>query len=320
MTGSESDPLRAAVVGGGMMGAGIAHVLAVGGADVALYDPDDAALRTAVTRIETMARLLEQDPAKLSERVIATTDLVQAVRGASFVVEAGPEVLAVKREIFKSLSELTSSQAVLASNTSAIPIREIAAGLANSARILGTHFWHPPQLVPLVEVVQSDATDPAAVSWTIDLLSSCGLEPVRIAADVPGFVGNRLQHALKREAIALVAAGVCDAETLDTVVKAGFGLRLGVLGPLEQADLGGLDLTHKIHTVVMPALDNTPFPHPYLQAKVDRGEIGAKVGKGFREWGPGEAAKLRETVDAFLLEAAHRRARQNRPQATTKAQ
>ncbi len=132
-------------------------------------------------------------------------------------------------------------------------------------RVLGTHFWNPPHLVPLVEVVQSDETHPRHIEWTMALLIRCGLEPVHVRADVPGFVGNRLQHALKREAIALVAAGVCDAETLDTVVKHGFGARLGVIGPLEQADLGGLSLTLQIHEVVMPALDNTPEPHPLLR-------------------------------------------------------
>jgi len=313
MTASVAASARAAVVGSGVMGAGIAHVLAAGGVQVTLYDPDAEVLPHAITRIEQMADRLGQDRGWISERLTTTSDLAQAADGASIVIEAGPELLGVKQAIFRELTELAPAGAVLASNTSAIPIREIAAGLPLAGRILGTHFWHPPQLVPLVEVVKSDATEDQSVDWTIELLEACGMRPVRISADVPGFVGNRLQHALKREAIALVAAGVCDAETLDTVVKAGFGLRLGILGPLEQADLGGLDLTYKIHSVVMPALDNTPVPHPYLREKVERGEVGVKVGKGFREWQPGEAEQLRATVDEFLLEAASRRHRSPNP-------
>lgn len=303
----EPSGTQAAVVGAGVMGAGIAHVLAAAGASVVLFDPDPAALQGALARIEAMAGALGQEIAPVKARLSTTTELAEAAADARIVIEAGPEQLSVKREIFAALLDLAPDRAVLASNTSAIPIRDIAAGVSGSERILGTHFWHPPQLVPLVEVIQSDATSPEAVDWTIALLAVSGMRPVRIRADVPGFVGNRLQHALKREAIALVAAGVCDAETLDTVVTSGFGIRLGILGPLEQADLGGLDLTYKIHQVVMPALDNTPVPHPYLAAKVERGELGAKTGRGFGEWTPERARARRQEVEHFLLDAARRR-------------
>lgn len=307
MTRSELTALRAAVIGSGVMGAGIAQVLASAGVQVSLYDPDAEALAAALARVRRMAERLGQPTDWIGRRLTTTNDLAKSVSGVAIAIEAGPEDLDVKRAIFRSLSNLAPRGAVLASNTSAIPIREIAAELPDRGRILGTHFWHPPQLVPLVEVVKSDATEDGAVDWTVELLQASGMAPVRINADVPGFVGNRLQHALKREAIALVAAGVCDAETIDTVVKAGFGIRLAVLGPLEQADLGGLDLTFSIHSVVMPALDNTPVVHPLLRAKVEHGELGAKSGRGFREWAPGEAEKLREAADAFLLEAARRR-------------
>ncbi|HEY2317306.1 MAG TPA: 3-hydroxyacyl-CoA dehydrogenase NAD-binding domain-containing protein [Solirubrobacteraceae bacterium] len=303
---------RVAVVGSGVMGAAIALVLARGGSPVALYDPVPEALTAALERIRHGAGLLGGDPEAPLARVRTTTHLADAVADAQLVIEAGPEVPAVKQGIFASVSELAPPDAVLASNTSAIPIREIAARARGRERVLGTHFWNPPHLVPLVEVVQSDATDPRHIEWTMALLARCDLEPVHVKADVPGFVGNRLQHALKREAIALVAAGVCDAETLDTVVKEGFGARLGAIGPLEQADLGGLNLTLQIHEVVMPALDNTPEPHPLLRHKVARGELGARTGRGFREWQPGEAEALRARVDTALLDAAQRRARRGR--------
>jgi 3-hydroxybutyryl-CoA dehydrogenase len=301
-----SEP-RAAVVGSGVMGAGIAHVLAAGGSEVTLYDPDPAALDRALASISSAARSLGRDVELLIARVTTTVDLDQAVGAAMLVVEAGPEIPKLKQELFSEIERLASSDAVLASNTSAIPIRTIAALVDSPERVLGTHFWHPPHLVPLVEVVQSDQTDVRYIDWTIELLARYGMRPVHVRADVPGFVGNRLQHALKREAIALVHAGVCDVDTLDTVVKEGFGARLGVLGPLEQADLGGLDLTYQIHQVVMPALDNTPEPHPLLVEKVERGELGAKTGRGFRSWNQGEAEARRSEVNRALLDQARRR-------------
>jgi 3-hydroxybutyryl-CoA dehydrogenase len=298
---------RVAIIGSGVMGAGIALVLAAGGSPVTLYDPAAAALDAARDRIRSAAELLGADADALLAHLDTTTDLAAAAADAELIVEAGPEVLAVKQDIFEALGALAPVDAVLASNTSSIPIREIASRTRGPERALGTHFWHPPYLVPLVEVVQSEATDPRYVEWTIALLARRGMTPVHVRADVPGFVGNRLQHALKREAIALVAEGVCDAETLDTVVKQGFGARLGAIGPLEQADLGGLDLTLQIHEVVMPALDNTPEPHPLLRQKVGRGELGAQTGTGFRTWRPGEADTVRDRVNTALLDAAQRR-------------
>ena len=133
--------------------------------------------------------------------------------------------------------------------------------------MVGTHFWNPPHLVPLVEVIQNDATSDDTVRKTIDLLRAAGREPVHVRKDIPGFVGNRLQHALKREAIALVAAGVCDADTIDTVVKSGFGARMAVLGPMEQSDLVGLDLTLDIQNVLVADLDNSTEPTQFLQGQ-----------------------------------------------------
>ena len=298
---------RAAVVGAGVMGSGIAQILAAAGWRVALHDPDPAALAAAPERIVAGLELLGRSAPPVLARVRAEASLAAAVEGAELVIEAGPERLDVKQGIFATLDALTPPETVLASNTSAIPIREIAARVTRRSRVLGTHFWNPPHLVRLVEVVQSDATDPAHVSWTISLLAQAGMRPVHVMADIPGFVGNRLQHALKREAIALVAAGVCDAETVDTVVKEGFGARLPYIGPLEQSDLSGLELTLAIHEVLMPSLDVTPVAHPLLVEKVAAGELGASTGQGFRSWAPGQAAALRARVDRALVEAARSR-------------
>jgi 3-hydroxybutyryl-CoA dehydrogenase len=272
-----------------------------------LYDPDAASLASLPDRVRTGLDLLELPAGPALDRLTVAGDLAVAVRGADLVIEAGPERLAVKQEIFAALDRLTGPAVVLASNTSAIPIRDIAREVMHRERVLGTHFWNPPYLVPLVEVVQSAASDPAGIAWTIRLLDRVGMKPVHVRTDVPGFVGNRLQHALKREAIALVADGVCDAETVDTVTRYGFGARLGIVGPLEQSDLSGLRLTQAIHEVLMPSLDRTATVHPFLAAKVERGETGAAAGRGFRDWAPGEAAARRTEIIGELL-AARRRA------------
>jgi 3-hydroxybutyryl-CoA dehydrogenase len=270
-----------AVIGAGLMGHGIAYLFAAGGYNVRVQDPAREALDKLPQRIRDICDLLHTDRAAV-ERVSAGQSIEWAVSGAGIVIEAAPEKLALKQTIFADLERLAPRDAILASNTSALPITRIAAGLMNKERVLGAHFWNPPHLVPLVEIVlMSEANGPAADRLAA-VLRAIGRHPVFVHRDIPGFIGNRLQHALKREAIALLAAGVCDAETIDDVVKQGFGARLGVLGPLEQSDLVGLDLTRNIHDTLMPDLDVTPRTHPYLEALVDKGELGMKTGKGFR--------------------------------------
>ena len=279
-TMTPTKPEKIAVIGAGLMGHGIAQVFADAGHAVAIHDPDPAALARVPARVREIFDLLGADAAR-ADLISLHERLEDAVRGADLVIEAGPERVYVKREIFAALDALTGPEVILASNTSAIPIREIAEKCSNRARVLGAHFWNPPHFVPLVEVIQSDATDMRFVTRTMALLAGAGMSPVHVKRDIPGFIGNRLQHALKREAIALVANGVCDAETLDRVVTEGFGSRLGVLGPLEQSDMIGLGLTLDAHRVLIADLDRTPGPNPFLEAKVAAGETGMAVGEGF---------------------------------------
>src|ERR1035437_3224012 len=305
MTLSHDTPV--AIVGAGLMGLAIGQVFAARGHDVTLYDLSNEMLASALERAGTIFDLLEQDKDAGLAHLKTEGDLAKAVAGAGLVIEAGPERLAVKREIFLELERLTDVSVVLATNTSGIPIREIVAPLSQKFRVLGTHFWNPPYLVPLVEVVEAEATSPELVSGIIDLLRSVGLRPVRLRADIPGFIGNRMQHAIKRWAFAIVASGVGAAETVDTVVKYGFGLRLPVLGPLEQSDLVGLELTLAIHETLMPALDVTPVAHPFLVKLVAEGKTGAKKGEGFRRWTPEEADALQKSVNEYLVSAAKQR-------------
>ncbi len=292
-----------AVIGAGLMGHGIAQIFAAAGHDVALHDPLEAALAAAPERIAAVFELLGQDaagPARNSYESAAAT----AAEAADFVVEAAPEKLEIKTDIFARLDQACKPDAVLASNTSVIPIGDVGAGVRDGGRVVGTHFWNPPFLVPLVEVVQAASSDPAIIRRVMDLLTSIGKQPVHVRRDIPGFIGNRLQHALKREAIALVADGVCDAETIDLVVKSGFGARLAVLGPMEQSDLVGLGLTLDIHKVLLADLDTRDGPHPYLVDKVAKGEVGMASGKGFRDWTPETADEVRRRLADYLAAAA----------------
>ena len=285
-----------AVIGGGVMGAGIAKVFALGGVQVTVMEPDLAVRRSVLQRIAMGLDPGSQHQSAALERVRVLDSLEASVSGVAMVIEAGPERLEVKQKIFAELSSATRDDVILASNTSAIPIGEIARDVENRQRVIGTHFWNPPAIVRLVEVIRAAESAEWALNAATEVIRRVGLSPVRVEADIPGFVGNRLQHALKREAIALVAAGVCSAETIDTVVREGFGARLGIVGPLEQSDLSGTDLTLAIHEVLMPHLDVTPTAHPYLRDMVARGDLGAKTGRGFREWPPGAADRRRAEI------------------------
>ena len=294
------------ILGGGLMGAGIAHVFAAAGHPVRVFEPISEVRASLRTRVSTALASFDQDAA-LADLLTPCEDLGDAVSRADYVTEAAPEKLELKRAIFADLVRLAPASAILASNTSVIPIHRIADGLPTAERIIGTHWWNPAALIPLVEVVQSARTSPATVRTTMDLLASVGKSPAHIQKDVPGFVANRLQHALWREAISMVAEGICDAATLDACVKNSFGLRLPVLGPLENADLVGLDLTLDIHKTIMPELNSLPRPNPYLESKVAAGQLGFKTGSGFRIWSTEEIRTLRERLAAHLLKARRER-------------
>jgi 3-hydroxybutyryl-CoA dehydrogenase len=290
---------RIAVIGAGLMGHGIAQVFALVGHDVTITDSFAKNLDTAKTRIAQNLRDLGDDE-RAVDRVTPSANLADAVRDADFVVEAVLEDLPLKQKLFAEIERHVRSDTILASNTSVIPITAIMQGLNKPERTLGTHWWNPPFLVPLVEVIGTQWTSPQAIAWTMELHRAAGKKPAHVKKDVPGFIGNRLQHALWREAISLVERGICDAETVDAVIKASFGRRLAVLGPLENADLVGTDLTLAIHNTVLPAIESRPGPSPYLQGLVADGKLGFKSGEGFRKWSAEEQAALRARVFQHL--------------------
>jgi 3-hydroxybutyryl-CoA dehydrogenase len=290
---------RIAIVGAGLMGHGIAQVFALAGHDVNITDAVLQNLDTVKSRVAANLRDLDEDE-NVAARVLPFVELAAAVRDADYVVEAVSEDLPLKQKLFAEIERHVRPDTILASNTSVIPITAIMQGLIRKERALGTHWWNPPFLVPLVEVIETQWTAPEAVAWTMELHQAAGKKPAHVKKDVPGFIGNRLQHALWREAISLVEHGICDAETVDAVIKASFGRRLAVLGPLENADLVGTDLTLAIHNTVLPAIDSRPGASPYLQGLVKDGKLGFKSGEGFRKWSAEEQAALRAKVIQHL--------------------
>ncbi len=261
-----------------------------------------ASLDSAKARILTNLKDLGDDQ-KAVERVTPVPHLANAVREADYVVEAVLEDLPLKQKLFAEIEKHVRPDTIVASNTSVIPITKIMKGLKRRERALGTHWWNPPFLVPLVEVIETQWTSHAAVDFTMKLHAAAGKKPAHVKKDVPGFIGNRLQHALWREAIALVEQGICDAETVDTVIKSAFGRRLAVLGPLENADMVGTDLTLAIHKFVLPDIDSRPGPSPYLKKLVKNGKLGFKSGEGFRKWSPQQQTELRLKVLQHLKKA-----------------
>jgi 3-hydroxybutyryl-CoA dehydrogenase len=290
---------RIAVIGAGLMGHGIAQVFAVAGHDVTITDAVTQNLDAVNARIAANLRDLGEDDSAAA-RVQIRADIASAVRDVDYVVEAVSEDLPLKQKLFAEIERHTRRETIFASNTSVIPITAIMEKLAHRERALGTHWWNPPYLVPLVEVIETRWTSSDAIQWTMALHDAAGKKPAHVKKDVPGFIGNRLQHALWREAISLVEHGICDAATVDAVVKASFGLRLPVLGPLENADLIGTDLTLAIHNIVLPAIESRPEASPYLKELVAEKKLGFKSGEGFRKWSVAEQAALRSKVTQHL--------------------
>jgi 3-hydroxybutyryl-CoA dehydrogenase len=300
-----------AVIGTGMMGPGIAQVFAAHGHPVQVQGRTAAKLSTVKDRIRTnltrMAeyRLIESaEIPRILDRIGVTGELGLALRNADIVIEAITEDLGMKQELFAEVDRLCPPNTILCSNTSVMSITEIGAKAVHRDRIVGTHFYQPPFLVPLVEVIRTEFTAQKHMDAVFELMKSAGKVPVRVQKDVPGFIANRMQHALWREAFALIDEGICDAATVDTAISNSFGLRLPVLGPVANADLVGLDLTIAIHDYVLPHLNVSTVPCDTLRERVKEGKLGFKTGSGFLDWTEESMAATREKLMTYLLQVA----------------
>jgi len=303
------DVRNIAVIGAGMIAPGVAQVFATKKYNVHIYARRPEALTQAIESIRANLTMMakkglgaESEIKPALGRINTSSDLREAAKDAHLVIECVSENLELKQKFFQDLDQICAPDAILASNTSVISITEIASKAKRRERIVGTHFWNPPYLIPLVEVTKAKDTSDEVMETTYQVLKNAGKHPVKCLKDVPGFIANRLQHALWREAISMVEHGICDAATVDEAIKNGFAIRLPILGPIENADMAGLDLTLSIHDYILKHLESSPNPSPLLKEKVKKGELGFKTGKGFQTWSAEEAKKSRERLLEYLIE------------------
>lgn len=295
------------VYGAGLMGKGIALALSVLDSQITLFD----VVQTDVTGwLKTNFRpflehniLAEEEVAARIGKIRFTTDPQDAcIRNADLVIECVYENMALKQQTFCNLEAVCRPDTLFCTNTSVMSPTEIGRDLKHPERFVGTHFWNPPYLIPLVEVVKTERSSPDATQAVIDILNQAGKKAVLCQKDVPGFIANRMQHALWREAISIVENGIADAETVDMAVKNSFGLRLPQLPPLENADMVGLDLTYNIHQYLLPHLENSPKPSLLLEQALGNGQLGYKTGLGFHQHSPAEITKQKQDLNDYLIQ------------------
>ena len=305
-----SDRKRAptvAVVGAGLMGHGIAQEFASKGIQVYLHSRSRASLDRAleniagnIRRLRTLSALDDAASAALDSHLHTTTDLSEAVAGADVVFESVYEDLALKRDVLARIDADAPDHAILASNTSALMPSSFADATGRPDKVLVAHYANPPYLVPLVEVVPGPATSPNSVDTMVRLLKQIGKTPILLRKEAPGFVANRLQMALLREALEVVRLGIADAEDVDAVLTSSIGRRWAVAGVFEVLELAGLDLVKSIADGLFPHLASGGHS-TLLDQKVAAGQLGAKSGDGFRAWAPGRAEVVRTAIAQALV-------------------
>ncbi len=272
-----------AVIGAGAMGSGIAQLFARHAGMITVIDPYPEALERARREMKAYCAAFFLDETGMAGKIIFSTE-PEAAASAKIVIEAAPEQLEIKHDLFSRLERICAPTVIFATNTSGLPINRIAQVLQHRHRFLGMHFFTPASVIPLVEVVRGDATSDEVVQTALDVLRHVGKHPVVINKDIPGFIANRIQHALAREAMSLLEKGVASAEDIDDVVKWSLGIRLVFTGPLEQRDINGLDIHYAIASYLYQDLENRTIPSALLHDTVAAGHLGMKTGRGFYSW------------------------------------
>jgi 3-hydroxyacyl-CoA dehydrogenase len=285
---------RAAVIGSGTMGPGMGAVLARAGIETALYDVSAEALERAQGMAELANGALERLDAASEEggSLRFESDLGAALDGAEFVIEAVPEKLELKHEVFRQFEEAVAPDAILASNTSGIPITKIATVCEHPERVVGMHWSNPPHLIPMIEVIPGEQTGQGAVDATVELVRRVGYHPV-IEREVPGFVENRILYAILRECLDLVDRGIISPEGLDLNVRWGIGYKLAVIGPMELLDMAGLDIYNAVGSYLNQDLSTSGEVSATIREKIDQGRLGMKTGGGIYDYTPEQIDELR---------------------------
>ncbi len=296
-------------LGTGTMGFGTALLFAKCGYNVRMFGRSDASIQRGMKNIKAALKLYqENDLVKQSEideimgRITGCTTLKEVAKDADFVIESVAEDLEVKRKTWKEMEDYVRPDVIFATNTSGLSPTEISSVLTHKDRFVVAHFWNPPYLIPLVEVVPGKWTSEATVDTTWKLMEKIGKKPVALKKEAYGFVGNRLQLALLREALYIVESGIATQEAVDTAVKYSIGRRLSTTGPIETADLGGVDIFYDIAAYLNADLCDSKEASKLLKDAMDKGNLGAKTGTGLYNWTPESIEKIKRTRDNILIE------------------
>jgi len=300
------DIKNVAIIGAGMMGKMLSFVFAAQ-YDVSVFDTNDidviAGIREGTKELIAKGLLTQNEFEKRISRIKFTSDIKdEGIAAAELLVEAIPEDMALKQSVFEKLEDICRQDCIFCTNTSVMSPSEISRNMRHRGRFCATHFWNPPHLIPLVEVVMSDATKPEVAQVVIDVLTGVGKKAVLCKKDVPGFIANRLQHALWREAFYMVQEGIADAKTVDDACKFGPGLRWPQLGPMENSDLVGIDLTLNIHNYILKHLADNHSPSPLLYEMLESGNLGTKSGEGWQKWSPEQIEALSSELREYLID------------------
>ena len=297
---------KIAILGAGTMGQGLARLFVRRGLQTILYEPVQGALVAAKNKFQVYQNEIRQSHSDGASRgeLGFTSQLKEAVGGADFIIECAPEDLAIKKKLYTELGQLVRPDAIVASNTSSFPLSTLSGGQLFANRFIIAHFFNPPDVIPLVEIVKAENTSPRVAERIAGFLSQCGKVPVILKKDIPGFVANRLQAALLREACFLVQNNIVDAAQVDTVVKESVGMRWAFSGPFQVADYGGLDIWEKVLHNLLPHLTNDQEVPLVVRDKVRQKLLGLKSGNGFYSYdaaGAGEQLKhLERNLEKLL--------------------
>lgn len=301
------------IYGSGLMGRGIAQVFArnpqykITLFDIANHDVISM-IRDSLNGFAAQGIMTQEEADNQLGRISFTTELTEKLcQNIDLVVEAVFENLELKQNIFAKLESLCREDTIFCTNTSVMSPTEIGKKLKNKSRFIGTHFWNPAPLIPLVEVVKAKESSDDIAKQVYSTLEGVGKKPVICQKDVPGFIANRMQHALWREAIYIIEQGIADAETVDKAVKYSFGLRLPQLPPLVNADMVGTDLTYNIHEYILKYLCNAVEPSPLLVNMKESGKLGFKSGQGFFAWNDASVKKENKALNDYLIDMLYKR-------------